>query len=352
MALRNNFNNVLAITAKHCQSGLLIRSNFLTFATTTNRQVASDGGRCLSSLANRHNHCHHSTQNTLFATNHHRQLQIINNRWRSNLITQKRRSLQVTITELPEKFNMEWPKITLFGDSITRRSTDVNNGCWGSMIEYRVGNYFDVDPRGLEGYNTKWALGAMPKLFPRTYLDKVELFIIFLGANDSWEDDMPMHLPPEKYEENLREIIRYLVRNGLEKRKIILITPGFFHMESFHQLHIETDLPLTKKELVDLKKYVGAVQRIGNDEGIDVVDFFGHTEHYEPLVDLFCDGVHFSRIGAEKLFEILFPVVKRKIEFTFKKPLEDLWHIIPFDQHPEFKPIISAWRRGKAATRR
>lgn len=241
---------------------------------------------------------------------------------------------------------MEYPKITLFGDSITRRSTDVDNGCWGSMIEYRVGNFFDLDTRGFEGYNTKWGLELMPKLFPKTYLDKVEIFIPFFGHNDSWDAQYPMHVPVADYEINLRKMIKYLTDNGLEKRKIIMITPTWYHHEAFAEYMMSLGMPGIGKSLEDAEKYAEAVLRVASDEGLEVVDFFKISAHKEPLRDMFCDGVHFSRSGAKMLFDQLMPIIEKKIESSYKKPLADLWNAIPFDQHPEMKPVLEAYTQS------
>lgn len=243
---------------------------------------------------------------------------------------------------------MEWPKITLFGDSITRRSSDVDNGCWGSMINFKVGSYFDVDPRGFEGYNSKWGFELMPKLFPRSYLAKVELFVVFFGHNDAWEQP-PTHQPVEDFDKNMRNIVKYLVDNGLDRSKILLITPAWFYLEDFLLLMKQMGMPPVKKELDDCERYSETVKKIGRDEQVEVLDFFTVTASYQPLEELFCDGVHFSRKGAKLLYDHLMPVVERKLEATFKKPLADLWHAVPFDQHPEVKPLIEAYQGAQKA---
>ena len=249
---------------------------------------------------------------------------------------------------LEAKFKMEWPKVTLFGDSITRRSTDVENGCWGSMIEYKINSFFDLDPRGFEGYNSKWALQLMPKLFPRSYLEKVQIFIPFFGHNDSWENTFPLHVPVEQYEANMRAIVKYLLDNGLGKSKIILITPTWFHLDKFTTFLQGLGYPLTKKELGSAKKYSEAILRIAKDEQLDVLDFFDISSKYEPLGDLFCDGVHLSRTGAKLLFDNLMPIVEKKLVAAFEKPLADMWHAVPVEQHEEVEPVLKAFQASQA----
>lgn len=263
-----------------------------------------------------------------------------------HLTTPKKRSREVTVTKLNAKLKMEWPKITLFGDSITRRSMDPENGCWGSMIAYQVGNFFEVNVRGFEGYNSEWTLELMPKLFPKSYLDKVEIFIPFLGHNDALED-FPTYLTPDKFETNKRAMIKYLNDNGVENRKIILITPTWYHDESFTKYMQSLGFPRASKRFDEAKKYADAIIRIGQDTGIEVVDFFAISAKYEPLKEMFCDGVHYSRAGAKLLFDCLMPVIEKKIEASYKKPLADLWHVVPLEKRPAVVAALEAYKKAQ-----
>lgn len=260
-----------------------------------------------------------------------------------------RRRQQRTLgpTELSEKFQMEWPKITLFGDSITRRSVDPDNGCWGSMIHYRVGNYFDIDERGFEGYNSRWGLDLMSKLFPKSYLNKVEIFVLFLGHNDSLEyNHFPAHVPLDEYDSNMRAIIKYLLENGLQPKNIVMITPTWYHLGEFEKFLISLSIPKTGKDFDKAKKYADAVLQIAKDFDIDCMDFFDTSSQYQPLETLFCDGIHLSRTGAKLLFDNLMPILERKIESNLKKPLSELFHVTPFESRPEVKPLLDAHREN------
>lgn len=245
-------------------------------------------------------------------------------------------------TILEDKFQSEWPKVLLFGDSITERSRDVDNGPWASMIGNKLATFCDVDVRGFGGYNSKWALQLMPQLFPKHYLDKVEIFIPFFGHNDSWSS-APLHVDVVSYEENMRAIIKYMEDHGLDRDNMILITPTWYHKTVFEEFLKSTGMPPHSKELEDARKYAEAILRIAADLGIEVVDFFGLSLKQEPLEDMFCDGVHFSRVGAQLLFDQLMPIIERKLEKRFGKPLADLWHTHPIMLHPEVKPALDAY---------
>ena len=280
----------------------------------------------------------------------------INDSWRrlahskSSLVAQKRKTVQVRVTTLPDKYKMEWPKITLFGDSITRRSLDPDNGCWAGHIAYRVGSFFDVDTRGFEGYNTKWAYEMMPRLFPKSYLDKVSLFVIFFGHNDSWDEKVPMHVPVTDFEANLRKIIKYLEDQGLARHQVILITPTWYYHPDCEKMCHDQGFPVIGKTAEDAKKYADAVSRVGAELEVNVVDFFTTSFKKEPLQEMFCDGVHLSRLGAKMLADQLMPVIEKKIEQSYGKALADLWHELPLDQRPEVMPILSLLRSHAASS--
>ena len=242
---------------------------------------------------------------------------------------------------------MEWPKITLFGDSITRRAFDPKGGCWASLITHKVNHYFEVHSRGLEGYNTAMALEVLPRLFSKFYLNNVELFVIFFGHSDSFSPPFPSALSPKEFGANVRAIISFLLGEGLERRKIILITPSWYHEKLTQELLQRIDVPQTKKSFERVKEFSETILQIGASENLAVVDFFSASSKYEPLEELFSDGVHLSQVGAELLFDMLMPIIERKIESSFLRqglPLKDLWHVVPWPEHRKLKPFLDAYR--------
>ncbi|XP_059501596.1 isoamyl acetate-hydrolyzing esterase 1 homolog isoform X2 [Stegostoma tigrinum] len=77
-----------------------------------------------------------------------------------------------------------WPKVILFGDSITQQSFD--KGGWGAAIANRLVRKCDVVNRGLSGYNTKWALTVLPKIITQpANQETIAAVAVFFGANDS-----------------------------------------------------------------------------------------------------------------------------------------------------------------------
>lgn len=246
-------------------------------------------------------------------------------------------------TKFSGDIKMEWPRITLFGDSITRMSMDPENGCWASYLSYTLSRYFDVNVRGFDGYNTRWALEYMPKLFSRNYLENVELFIIFFGHNDSWESELAVSVAPSEYESNLKLMIEYLTKNGIDKQKIILISPSWYHESSTRKLILAEGEPRPYKSFEHSILYNEVVSRVGMDESIDVLDFFKITSNYKPLEELFYDGIHLSKVGARLLYNSLMPIVKKKIETKHNTTLMRLSHVTPYNERLDFKESLKAF---------
>ncbi|GBN56941.1 Isoamyl acetate-hydrolyzing esterase 1 [Araneus ventricosus] len=115
------------------------------------------------------------------------------------------------------------------------RAFDPNSSPWGALLATRFQRVADVITRGFSGYTSRSGRIILPRIFYPENISDVEAFVIFFGTNDSsGKDDAPQyHVPVEEYSENLEEMIKYLESIGLRKDKIILMTPGPFHVEKF-----------------------------------------------------------------------------------------------------------------------
>ncbi|XP_054676169.1 isoamyl acetate-hydrolyzing esterase 1 homolog isoform X4 [Grus americana] len=119
-----------------------------------------------------------------------------------------------------------WPRVVLFGDSITEFSFQENG--WGASLAERLVRKCDVVNRGLSGYNTRWAKLILPRLISKsTGAESTVAVTIFFGANDSALKDLnpKQHVPLEEYAANLKSMIQYLKSVDITEDRIILITP-------------------------------------------------------------------------------------------------------------------------------
>ncbi|NXS09868.1 IAH1 esterase, partial [Neodrepanis coruscans] len=121
---------------------------------------------------------------------------------------------------------LSWPRVLLFGDSITEYSFQENG--WGAYLAERLVRKCDVVNRGISGYNTRWAKLILPRLITGSSSgDSIVAVTIFFGANDSALKDLnpKQHVPLEEYAANLKSMIQYLKSVDITEDRIILITP-------------------------------------------------------------------------------------------------------------------------------
>ncbi|GMQ10104.1 hypothetical protein CsSME_00053240 [Camellia sinensis var. sinensis] len=103
------------------------------------------------------------------------------------------------------------PEIVIFGDSITEGS--FKSGGWGASLANNYSRKADVVLRGYSGYNTRWALFLLHRLFPLGSTTPPVATTIFFGANDaalSGRTSERQHVPTEEYKENLKRIVHHL----------------------------------------------------------------------------------------------------------------------------------------------
>ncbi|XP_048490373.2 uncharacterized protein LOC125492259 [Beta vulgaris subsp. vulgaris] len=122
------------------------------------------------------------------------------------------------------------PKIYLFGDSITEES--FSNGGWGASLANHFSRTADIVVRGYSGYNTRWAVKVLDKVFPAMDEAAPMAVTVFFGANDACLDDRYaafQHVPLDEYKQNLRFIFSFLKS---------LSGGGIEHLTNLQDLHI------------------------------------------------------------------------------------------------------------------
>lgn len=104
-----------------------------------------------------------------------------------------------------------YPRIFLFGDSLTQRSFS-EEGCWGSLVAEAFERRCDVVVRGFSGYNTRMCKYVLPRIFGPEDAGSVAAFVIFLGANDCSEPSDPgkQNVTLQEYVSNLEEMLHHL----------------------------------------------------------------------------------------------------------------------------------------------
>lgn len=157
----------------------------------------------------------------------------------------------------------------------------------------------------------------LPKIFPKTYDTKdIICFVILLGANDSNEPESPkgQYVPIEEYRQNLIDMVSYLEQIGISKNKIILMTPGVYH----HDEYVKSCKLLNKVEPIKnnltVCKYAKVCVDAAKTCGVEVLNLFELFSKQKDSKQLLCDGLHFSKLGSELVFENLWPFIEQRVK--------------------------------------
>ncbi|KAG8197247.1 hypothetical protein JTE90_007499 [Oedothorax gibbosus] len=211
---------------------------------------------------------------------------------------------------------VKWSKIILFGDSLVQRSFDPNHGLWGTLLANRFQRICDVIPRGFSGYTSRAGRTVMRHVFPEN-ISNVEAFIIFFGSNDSGvEESSQNHVPIAEYLDNLQEMIKYAQKIGVDKDKIILLTPGAYCDEKFMKWCEELGRTFPKRELEVVAKYSKECENMSKQLGIDVINLYEEMMKDEDFPKYLLDGVHFSREGSFLVYNLLMQILERRINVS------------------------------------
>ncbi|KAM4693501.1 isoamyl acetate-hydrolyzing esterase 1 homolog [Discoglossus pictus] len=209
---------------------------------------------------------------------------------------------------------ISWPRIVLFGDSITQFAFEAN--AWGSTIANKLVRKCDVVNRGLSGYNTRWAKLVLPRLVTKNRPgENTAAVTIFFGANDcSMKGENPQqHVPLEEYSDNLNCMIQYLRSVDITPDRIILITPPPLY-EPDWEVQCHTKGCKLNRLNTDAGLYAKACVQVAKDCGSEVLDLWTlmQKENQDFRVYL-SDGLHLSDKGSQFLETHLWEILEKKI---------------------------------------
>ncbi|XP_009783081.1 GDSL esterase/lipase At5g45920 [Nicotiana sylvestris] len=204
------------------------------------------------------------------------------------------------------------PKIYLFGDSITEMSFE--DGGWGASLVNHFNRTVDVVLRGYSGYNTRWALKVIEKVFDE---ETAPLAVtVFFGANDACLPDRCsafQHVPVDEYKLNLHSIVSFL-KGRWPTTQIVLISPPPID-EPTRLLYpfIENKLGLPERTNEVAGNYAKASLAVAAECGVLAVDLWTRMQQL-PGWQTAClsDGLHLSKTGNEIVFEEVVEALKKK----------------------------------------
>ncbi|XP_038058334.1 isoamyl acetate-hydrolyzing esterase 1 homolog [Patiria miniata] len=207
---------------------------------------------------------------------------------------------------------MTWPKVILFGDSITQYS--FSDGGWGAAVADSLRRKCDVFNRGFSGYNSSWARLILSKCIPKEMLTEVALVTVFLGANDASlkEVNSTQYVSLEDYRNNMKAILKYLIDGGLQASQIIVITPPPLGEEKWAAACMEKyGCPLNRTNS-NTGLYAKACCSIASECGTGLLDLWTLMQEDKNWPRFFYDGLHVSQDGSRVIAKHLVKMVEER----------------------------------------
>ncbi|KMT04539.1 hypothetical protein BVRB_8g182020 [Beta vulgaris subsp. vulgaris] len=197
------------------------------------------------------------------------------------------------------------PKIYLFGDSITEES--FSNGGWGASLANHFSRTADIVVRGYSGYNTRWAVKVLDKVFPAMDEAAPMAVTVFFGANDACLDDRYaafQHVPLDEYKHNLRFIFSFLKKRW-ETAVILFITPPpIDEAERLLHPYIENPSGLPERTNEATGAYAKACVEVARECATPVVDLWTKMQEFSDWKrSCLSDGLHLAQGGNKIVFE-------------------------------------------------
>ncbi|XP_003743842.1 isoamyl acetate-hydrolyzing esterase 1 homolog [Galendromus occidentalis] len=210
---------------------------------------------------------------------------------------------------------VDFPALFCFGDSLTQRSFNTEDGCWGAMLASRYQRKVDVLNRGFSAYNSEQATCLLPRLLPKG-APAPYVMLIWFGANDCCVPQAPQHVPLDDYESNLKSIMNHAATVGIPRERVVLLTPPKYDHKAW-VAHKAKDGVLESQvgRGEDLcEDYARRCAEVASRNGTLLVDVCAAMKARDDWRSLMLDGLHFNVDGAKFIASLLASVLDPIIE--------------------------------------
>lgn len=236
------------------------------------------------------------------------------------------------------------PQFILFGDSITQAS--FRSGGWGAALQDHYARKADVVLRGYGGYNTRWALFLLDRIFGKGPSPRgPALVTVFFGANDAALPDRSskrQHVPLAEYKQNLRTIAAH-IRGVSADTKIVFITPPPIDEDARREYARATygDKAVEAAERTNevTQQYAAACVEVGASLRLPVVDLWTRVQEEASWQSLLSDGLHLAEGGNQLLFNELLALLQGSTDWSPSLKQEEMpWDFPVHTQIDEEEP--------------
>ena len=142
-----------------------------------------------------------------------------------------------------------------------------------SLLANKFSRKADVVNRGFSGYNVRMLKSVLPFIATKSNLEGVVALVIFIGANDAnYVDIKPdQAVPIEEYDNVLGDIINEFLDAGVEREKIVLISPPPVNaskwLEVLQRSHGKENWPKSPKSQELTKQYADRCGSVAKRSG-------------------------------------------------------------------------------------
>ncbi|KAM4771204.1 isoamyl acetate-hydrolyzing esterase 1 homolog [Rhinophrynus dorsalis] len=193
---------------------------------------------------------------------------------------------------------ISWPRIVLFGDSITEYGFEANG--WISVLANKLIRFvYKTRKQVMAGHSSV----------------KSEAVLQALVLNHCRaEENSSTLVSLEEYTENLKSMIQYLKSIDITQDRIILITPPPIHEPTWGKECQNKGLKLNRLNSI-AGLYAKACVQVARECGTEVVDLWtlmqGGVQEFSVYLS---DGLHLSVEGNQFLESHLWPILEKKLE--------------------------------------
>jgi len=196
---------------------------------------------------------------------------------------------------LPARAEAPRTRVVCFGDSITKAG-------YPAVLAKELGDGVDVTNAGVNGNTTAQAMRRMER---DVLAHKPDVVVIFFGTNDMRLAEPKVHVPVERYRENLQKMIDAVGKGG---GKVVLCTPPPIEQEVYFTRHARAPFDAAGGLEKVLGEYCETVRGVAERNKIPVVDLNRLMAKEEGWRS--ADGVHPTEKGTGLIAKFVGEVVK------------------------------------------
>merc|ERR1711874_338022 len=175
----------------------------------------------------------------------------------------------------------------------------------------------DVVNRGFSGYNTRMLASVLPHVGSEGA--DLAAVVLLMGANDSNDENINPRqaVPLDEFRNKMRDIVEYFVRVGVERRKIVVVSPPPVDVERWHAYLKERDgeanVPVCPKSQENTKQFAEGCRTVAVETGVSFVPLYDAIMSRLSLEEGLSDGPHLSKSGNKLLYELLEPLLEERL---------------------------------------